>query len=237
VKARDFESARLRARERMGSALDCLNFIGGLVPYNFGWLRHPGAAFRANEVASAVSADGQSHVMLSVAGPIAPFSVENLRKNRRASAMMRSLSSLFQACGPERKSVGGVLLASVRWAGRALVELNREQAFLLFAIALESSVLPAQHPEQTYRLSLRLARLLSRGPERRKEVKTMVTRLYGVRSAVVHSGSYQVTDEDLWRLRSLATEVLSRLLRQRKLLNATAETLEEWWERLSLRSS
>ncbi len=113
-----------------------------------------------------------------------------------------------------------------------MVERKRELAFLLFAIALETSVLPRQGQRLSYRLRRRVARLLDKRAGRRKEIEDMAKTLYNVRSKIVHSGSYEVTDNDLGTLRSLTTAVLVRLLRQRRLLKAEARGFEDWWETL-----
>ena len=84
----------------------------------------------------------------------------------------------------------------------------------------------------TYRLSLRVARLLGRSREQRAEVKKSVADLYDVRSKIVHSGSYEVTDEDLGRLRWLTKTVLLMLLRRRSLWKSSPNELDRWLEGL-----
>ena len=125
---------------------------------------------------------------------------------------------------------GQMLHASIMWAGRASVEPTREQSFLLFAIALEAIVLPKQGQELSYRLALRVARLLGRSSKSRHEILETTKKLYDVRSKIVHSGSYEVTDENLARLRSVVLTVLIRLLRRRKLWRMSPDQLHDWWE-------
>lgn len=228
VSARDFDSAAVRARVATRAAADSINFLDELIPYNHGWLYLPAEGASALEVAPIVSSDG--HVLLSHArvGPLAPFSLENLRKDRRALRHLLALSALSRIATP--KTAGEVLLTSVRWAGRATVEPKRELSFLLFAIALEAAVLPEHNQELTYRLSLRVAGLMGRSREQRVEIRQWVAALYGVRSKIVHSGSYEVTDEDLGRLRWLTKSVLLRLLRRRSLWKSSLSDLGTWFE-------
>jgi hypothetical protein len=229
VKARDFDSAQFRARFETRAAVDSINFFHDLIPYNHGWLFLPGEGESTFELSSIVSSEGQVLLAHARVGPIAPFSLENLRKYARFLRHLRALSALSRTFRP--KSAGEVLLTAARWAGRASVEPKREQSFLLFAIALEAMILPeGSNQELTYRLSLRVASLLGSGREQRAEVKESVKRLYKVRSAIVHSGSYEVTDEDLGRLRTLTKGALLRLLRRRSLWNATHAKLGEWLE-------
>ena len=104
------------------------------------------------------------------------------------------------------------LLTAIQWAGRAAASLRREEAFLLFAIALESALLTKSEKESvTYKLRTRIAHLMGGSLERRRELYSMVGRLYGTRSQVVHNGSYQVTDLELEEIRRIALSCISRL--------------------------
>lgn len=228
VKARDFDSAAVRARVATRAAVDSINFLDELIPYNHGWLYLPAEGASALEIAPIVSSDGQVLLSHARVGPIAPFSLENLRKDRRALRHLRALSALSRMATP--RTAGEVLLTSIQWAGRATVEPKRELSFLLFAIALEAAVLPEHNQELTYRLSLRVAGLAGRSREQRAEMRRVVVDLYGVRSKIVHSGSYEVTDEDLGRLRWLTKSVLLGLLRHRSLWRSSLSELGTWFE-------
>src|SRR5262249_38598679 len=90
------------------------------------------------------------------------------------------------------------VLTACQWAGRAMVEERKEEAFLRFAIALESLILGTKNEtEITYRLRLRCANLIDSTPAQRAKTQTRLTALYKVRSAIVHSGKYIVNDNDL----------------------------------------
>ena len=128
------------------------------------------------------------------------------------------------------------MLASFRWAGRATVELRREQSFLLFAIALESAVLPLKtNQELSFRLAVRTARLLGKTAAEREEMQKAVRDLYGLRSKIVHSGSYEVTDEDLGQLRTLTKRALIRLLQRKSAWQEKPKTLDDWFDTLVAR--
>lgn len=74
-------------------------------------------------------------------------------------------------------------MASVQWAGRAVVELQQrpEEAFLHYAIALETIILGRrQHDELAYRLSMHTALLAGETLEKRAEIKNDVKHLYDV---------------------------------------------------------
>jgi hypothetical protein len=230
VKALDFDSATVRARFATRAAVDSVNFFHDVIPYNHGWLYLPAEGARAREIVAIVSSEGQVLLSHAKVGPVAPFSLENLRKDPRVLRHLLALSALSRIATP--KTAGEVLLTSFRWAGRASVEPKREQSFLLFAIALEAAALPVRNQEITYRLSLRVARVLGRSRDQRAEVTKSVADLYSVRSKIVHSGSYEVTDEDLGRLRWLTKAVLLRLLRRRSLWKSSPNELDRWLEGL-----
>ena len=56
--------------------------------------------------------------------------------------------------------------------------------------------------------------------------------LYGLRSKIVHSGSYEVTDEDLGQLRTLTKRALIRLLQRKSAWQEKPKTLDDWFDGL-----
>ena len=130
--------------------------------------------------------------------------------------------------------MGSVLLAAVERAGRASTAREPEEQFLLHAISLETAVLPVQASELTYRLAVRVARLLTTNPTKRAWLRKVVEGLYGVRSAIVHSGSYEVADNDLRLLKEIASKTLISLLRHRRLLTNAPEELDKMFKKLEL---
>lgn len=242
VKARDFATARRRANTATREAMDCLNFVGSLHPYNHAWLRFPGEASSAAVVTPGAPRNGHASASYDTTGPIGPFALGQLRETPKTERLMRKLSSLLaKALARERRSRGGgrstvseTLLAAVERAGRASIEREREQQFLLQAISLETAVLPVQGSELTYRLAVRVARLLANKPERRAWIQETVVRLYKVRSAIVHSGSYEVADEDLRLLKEIAARTLLTLLGRERLLADKPEALDAMFKRVEL---
>ena len=58
--------------------------------------------------------------------------------------------------------------------------------------------------------------LLGKRPERRAALFEDIAELYAKRSRIVHAGSYDVTDADLGRLRSITKGLLLRLASLRR---------------------
>jgi hypothetical protein len=234
VEARDSESALLRATLATGAAVDTLNFLADLVPYNYGAVRLLRDERQGLEVGVVLSSDRRLSVPHTRAERTLPYALENLRKHAPTTKLLKLLSRLSTSA--KHGTAGSALVAAVMWAGRASVEERRELGFLLFAIALEAAVLSdGDQRELTYRLGLRVARLLGRNPEQRERLRSDVTRLYAIRSKIVHAGSYEVTDEHLGRLRSLALRTLIRLLRRRKVWHMKTKDFGAWLERLVAR--
>lgn len=123
------------------------------------------------------------------------------------------------------------IVTGLAWAGRAKIEFRPEQAFVLYAIALES--LLAKHGARAgvmTRVPLRATQLLGGSREYRKQLHARVERLYDLRNAIVHSGhaaDLQVVDvEDM---RDLANRALtSMLLHPPYLKFRSVRDFDEW---------
>ena len=123
------------------------------------------------------------------------------------------------------------IIVGLAWAGRAKVEFRPEQAFVLYAIALES--LLAKHGGRagvTTRVPLRAAQLLGGPREHRRKVHARTERLYDLRNAIVHSGhaaDLQTADvEDMQDLVNLA--LTSMLLHPPYLKFRSVREFDEW---------
>jgi hypothetical protein len=233
IAARDFDAARFLARRKARTTIDCINFFADLVPYNHGWLYFPWEAAPTGETTVARDSDGRDHVGLDAQGPALPFSVEHLRESRSLFGDFRRLGRLCDAAKP--KTAAGCLRTAFEWAGRATVEPKREEGYLLFAIALESAVLPTEHPELNYRLSRRVSALLTQNRQRRSELRSQVGRLYGIRSRVAHSAFSEVSEQDLGALRLLTKRTLIRLLRAPRIWPMSLQDYDSWLESQSER--
>jgi hypothetical protein len=139
------------------------------------------------------------------------FSVQHTTIELRGSVSWRAVREAKHIAKPFRgfdrlarspedgDTCDALLLTAAQWIGRATVERRREEAFLLYAIALETMLLPTQAQELGYRLRLRAAHVLGKTVAARKRIAADLAALYTVRSKIVHAGWYQVTDEDYGR--------------------------------------
>jgi hypothetical protein len=232
IDAKDSEAAQALAVRRSRQILDILNVFVDLVPYNDGWFYLPGETTRTKQIVPTQRQDGTLTANATTPPPRADVSWKSLWSVKRLVSPLRTLSNLAT-----KKAYGAQLLFSgAQWVGRATVDRRREQSFLLYGIALETMVLPTTEGQSVaQKLRLRVAHVLGRTVDARKQIAKEVSRLYGIRSKVVHSGSYEVNDIDLARLRFIVKGVLFALLRNRKLHSMSREQIAEWFDRKLLR--
>jgi hypothetical protein len=95
---------------------------------------------------------------------------------------------------------------------------------------------PDQGVELSYRLKVRTAYVLADELERRETIVKWLGALYGKRSKIVHSGSFEVTEQDLARMRQIAKQCVIRALQHRSLRPLEKrDDYVAWLNRLVLR--
>jgi len=117
-------------------------------------------------------------------------------------------------------------------AGAGCVEREPQLSFLLFAIALESTVLGAQvKAEIAYQLSARIVHLFGGDVARRRQLAKRVNDLYRLRSNIVHKGDTDIERNDLLRMWRTCMYALSILATNPKFsLMTDSEGLDRWFE-------
>jgi hypothetical protein len=139
---------------------------------------------------------GERHAASTWVGPVAPFSFSGPHLH---SAGLERTSEMLKRETPSQFELR--LLSALQWAGKASVEPRREEAFLLFAVSLESLLLERNDKSEIAEtLALRLAHLVS-GPATRSMVYHDTKKLYRIRSKIVHSGSFDVGEDQLSEIR------------------------------------
>ena len=233
VHARDDKAALALAKRRVRGTVDSLNFFADMVPYNHGWVFLPGDREQRGATDVAIKPDGSCYFSMSRTKPLGCFSMDKLRSTRSARALVKRVSGLLRT---SRNGTEELLLTGIQTAGRATIATRSEEAFLLFAIALESLILPRGERELTHRLSQRVARLLAKGATKRIEHSKQVRSLYAIRSRIVHSGSYEIDASDLNLMRVYTKEVIARMLSKAEVRRCrTPRELSKWLELLELR--
>ena len=132
--ARDTRAALNLAKREVRASVECLNFFSDLVPYNDAWVFLPGEHESTDTTAFAVDQVGAVFMTMAKAGPMGTYSFAKLRARGPFQGTIRRVRALLQK--QSRNAVEELLLTAVRWSGRATISERREEAFLLYAIAL-----------------------------------------------------------------------------------------------------
>ncbi len=138
------------------------------------------------------------------------------------------------------------ILSALQWAGRATSNrivneeisektgIRREEAFLLYAVALESLIVTGS--EITYKFSTRGAHLMGSTHANRKNISKRLKNLYHLRSKIVHDGLSEVSEKELAEMAMYARTAVTRILKNPKLLGfQTRKEFDEWLEDKMLR--
>ena len=154
---------------------------------------------------------------------------DSLIKDIRKTPALRRLCDYLQQAKPTGHQ--NRVLSAIQWAGRAAVEWRAEESFLLRAIALESLILGYKNTELTNRLALSIVHLLGNWLKIRKVGVAQVKELYGVRSAIVHSGKYEVKKEDSVIMRKYVLSCFRRILEEKRFTKMSGkDDLDEWFD-------
>jgi hypothetical protein len=198
VEALEPYAARDRALRDLRFTLDVVNFYSDLIPSIRAHVSLPGDRDGAPVTAAIVDLTNKSQKTISRerVGRVGTLSLKNLHEFE--GCRERAFSRVDDLLRSDRNKMEEAFLASVRWAGRATASDRTEEAFLLYIIALESLILADHQPgELSYRFRLRVAHLIGEDVEARRAIAKQVNELYSIRSSIVHSGKYEVSDADL----------------------------------------
>lgn len=238
VAAVESRAAEELAAWQLRRTLDVINFYSDLIPSNRAFLSLPGDRDTANRVVPQIVLEGRKKSSYSVnrtrVGRVGELSVPKLRELDRENGY--GFARVAELLAGQPNKLEEQLIASIQWAGRATAdsrgEARNEEVFLLYAIALESLVLSDGNPaELTYRLRARVAHLLGDDSKSRRDVFDSIKRLYDIRSKIVHSGRYQVTDADLSLIRNVTKAALIRVCTQGEFRSMTNPIhLGKWFE-------
>ena len=242
VNARDNRAAKTLAERKVRTTIECLNFFSGVIAKNstlFLPTEPRSNSIRGFSVAESGFTsifDMFTGIAVNPRGPTADFSLTELRRSsdsmvRRATRHLRALLKK-----ENRNKVEEVTLRAVYWGGRATAEQTPEESFLFFTVALECLILPTgDNRELSYRLSQRVAQLLGRNTHQRRNLMERTKKLYGIRSKIVHSGHYEVNEEQYAEIYNIAKSTILKLLASRQVRKfSRLDDFENWLKELSL---
>ena len=115
------------------------------------------------------------------------------------------------------------ILLAIEWIGQSIREPLPQSAFLKAAIALEiiftyneKTIINASILSQ---ISEGTALILGKSVDERLEIETEVKNLYGLRSAIVHTGNKDISRSDHLKILKVSRNVLTKLLTDEKLMS------------------
>lgn len=230
VEAVDKEAAMRLAERRLRLTLDVINFFADLTRRRTR-LYLPGDAGPSPRFALRIPLNGSTPDITRVqAGPLDQFSFAQIPLAMTNLLELSKVSGWLEKLRPS--DLEDRILSALQWAGRATAEERREESFLLYAISLESLLVGGKtHTEITERLALRGAHLLAGDRNARENVYKELKALYGIRSKIVHSGSLEVTDDELARVAAMVRGALVSVLHLSPLAEMTEESqFEDWFK-------
>jgi len=214
VEAKDYNAAEVIAIKNLREVLDILNFFSMLVPYNpdaWTYLSGDLEPYFFESIILNEDDTASFNIMSKRIGPLQEINVlriiesskkDNIGFDYVINLLTKNNLNKFQQS----------LLTAIQWAGRAVVANRREEAFLLYAIALESIILvDSPNSELSYRLRLRISHLITSNLKNRNEVANTVKELYNLRSKIVHDGKYEISSLELDTIKYISISCIKRL--------------------------
>jgi len=126
------------------------------------------------------------------------------------------------------------ILLAIEWIGQSIAEPLPQSAFLKSAIALE---IIFTHSEKTIitpsilnQISESAALILGEDTQERLQIEAKVKKLYGLRSAIVHSGNKDISAADHQNMLAVSRSVVAKLLTSKALVPITS--VEQLYELL-----
>lgn len=148
-------------------------------------------------------------------------------KNILLSPYKKRLDHLLRSESPFAEH----LLNALELAGSTFQEQSPQNAFLLLAIALETALMGRKNEQEiTNQFALRAALLSNGTAEQRRSLHKRIKKLYHLRSAIVHTGSKDITDHDLVQMRDVCLGCLMVLCASTDFSSFTSfEDLDAWF--------
>ncbi|MBD2652779.1 hypothetical protein H6G45_04555 [Synechocystis sp. FACHB-383] len=126
------------------------------------------------------------------------------------------------------------ILLAIEWIGQSIAEPLPQSAFLKSAIALEIIFTYSEKaiitPSILNQISEGTALILGKDIKDRLEIEAKVKKLYGLRSAIVHSGNKNISESDYHNMLEISRAVVAKLLTSKALISI--ESVEKLYELL-----
>lgn len=108
------------------------------------------------------------------------------------------------------------VMRSIIWFGESKIEHDKSARFLKLSLVLECLLNLSKNEPVTLSLSERVAFILEDSLEKRVALAARLSKLYSVRSQIVHNGSSNVEVELLFELEQIVFQLIKKFLTQSK---------------------
>jgi len=209
--------AKQKTQERCACVLDLLRYaIPALYPRSAEVrVGFDGELWRFASPIPIVSSDNsQFSIQWLEMGPVFPMEIsqETIQSLEEIGVLRLGKALEKQAC--QRSEFETVLLRGVHWFANAQLPLEKATQFLSLVTCLESFLCPKDRDPISTSVAEGVALVLGENLDNRRRLKRKVKELYGIRSAITHSGLETVLDVDLETLRNIALALTSALIKR-----------------------
>lgn len=156
---------------------------------------------------------------------------KNLSLNKRllvGNKNSKRLWELLQKLNPSKLEYR--VLNSIEWIGKAKHELEPEKGIIQFLFAIEALMNFNEQgiitPSIAYGMRESIAFLLGKNAEERIEIDEMFSRLYSIRSSIVHGNTKEFTKYDIEDAKILAERIVFKFLSQPKLMELSVDGIK-----------
>ncbi|MEO8254669.1 MAG: hypothetical protein ABI554_09835 [Flavobacterium sp.] len=153
-----------------------------------------------------------------------------LKLNKKSLLNKNNVSRIWEILNkpyPNPNKIESRLLNSIEWIGKAKHEMEQQKAFIQYFIAIESLMnfdpKGTISPSVTYQIREYVSFLLGKNIDERIEIQNLFTRLYDIRSSIVHGNITNFTIYDLEDARNMAENLIIKFLTHPELKNINSE--------------
>ncbi|WP_156417432.1 HEPN domain-containing protein [Paenibacillus etheri] len=126
------------------------------------------------------------------------------------------------------------IISAIAWSGKALRDEEQARALTQYVFALEALLQFQQKgsmvsPSITYQMAEFAAFIISDDLNDRLKIEKMIKSIYGIRSAIAHGGSHEVSENVIYEVFSLLKNLITTLVKNETFKDfQTIEQVGEW---------
>jgi len=174
--------------------------------------------------------DGRWLMHSNVAGALQPYELTDANVDHlRTSCALGVFDSILSRRKQERTQLEQAIVVALQWHGAAVNASTPAEEFVWHTVAIERLLICDKETSTTDRFADRLAWLLGPSGVERRKIRSLATRLYGIRSDIVHAGETRVEEEHVQHIELLASGALITMAQQTS-QRSTQENFRDWVE-------